>query len=769
MAKIDLHKEYNSSGESVQEFFSSLDEGFVVPIHQREYTWEDENINQLFDDLISGVNDLTKDNNTTTFLGTTILTEADDRSSYVKSGENRAEPKNVQIVIDGQQRISTLALISIQLIEKLKAFSLALLDDDLISVLNDARDEYLKQLKYLHVININRGSIPLKPRIISSQNDKWTFEGDDDTYKSPVSRYIATFLRENSAEKALNSLDPVLDKKVIRNVSVINEWVDRICASHVTGENLFDHFPVGNNITTDDMQKLVLGFSDEKTKAIKTIVDKKASDKDKPDYQVVSIYQLFVFVYFLLYHCGFNRLQPRHEEWGFNMFQALNATGTPLTAMETFLPQVMKTEEENENDWEGAMSKKFMDEIQDLFQAVTTNEQKNSRTNELLKAFALNYDGTKLGNRFSDQRRWLTQEYEKQLTTIDQKHEFLEKLAGIANFYFHGWYFEDAPSPKSIEILSGHSDGNLASFLVRYLKDANSKLSTSILARFYYQAKNDDPSADVFIESAKACAAFFTLWRSARSTSGLDEVYRNFFKGGKMQIPNSGNHWKGRQTDLTATELKDYFRRALEEKGIGDKKSWMIASEPFLLYTELKKICRFVLFLSAHDRIPHKNQRGMTTKGINGSCAMLTLEQWLSKDYKSIEHIAPRNQPNNSTWDSSIYQNSVVHQVGNLMLLPLDLNQRIGNKNWPEKYLYYCHVGERDQAKLNGLHDAAKMDGISLNGGATKLLKRMKYSCAAEPISKLGADDGVWDVNLIEKRTKQSKEIAWDILHSWLK
>ena len=768
MAKIDLHKEYNSSGESIQEFFRSLDEAFVIPIYQREYTWEDENISQLFDDLVSGVNDFTKNFDTTTFLGTTILTEARNRSLYVKSDEPRAQPKIIQVVIDGQQRISTLALISIQLIVKLNKFCLKSLHNDLFTLLNDARNEYVKQLEYLHVININRGSIPLKPRIISSQTDKWTYEGDDDAYKSPVSRYIATFLRENSAENALNALHPVSGKRVIRNVSVINEWIDRICVSHVTGEVLFGDFPVGNTITTDEMQEFVLGFSDEKTRAIKTIVDKKESDQYKPDYQVVAIYQLFVFAYFLLNHCGVNRLQPRHEEWGFNMFQSLNTTGTPLTAMETFLPQVMKAEEDNGNDWEHAKSKVYMDEIQDLFEAVTTNEQKNSRTNDLLSAFALNYDGTKLGNRFSDQRKWLTQEYEKRLTTIEQKHKFLNKLATIAEFYFHGWNFGDAFSPKSIDILSDHSDGDLASFLVRYLKDANSKLSAPILARFYYQVKNEDSSADEFIESAKACAAFFTLWRSASSTSGLDEVYRNFFKGGKMKIPKIGNHWKGRQLELTATELKCYFRCILAEKGFADKNSWMNASEPFLLYSELKKICRFVLFLAAHNRIPHKYQRGLTTKGTRGSCAMLTLEQWLSRDYKSIEHIAPRNQPDNSTWDSSIYQNSVVDQVGNLMLLPLDLNQRIGNKNWSVKFLYYCHVGVREQAKLDHLHKAASKKGISLNGRATKLLKSMRYACAAEPISTLGDADGVWDVDLITNRTKQSKEITWEILYSWL-
>ena len=120
MAEIELHKEYNSSGESVQDLFDRVEEGFFVPLYQREYTWEEENINQLFDDLVLGVRELSENENTTTFLGTTILTTLGNKEEVVKPGEERAQPTAVQIVIDGQQRISTLALISIQIIVKLE-------------------------------------------------------------------------------------------------------------------------------------------------------------------------------------------------------------------------------------------------------------------------------------------------------------------------------------------------------------------------------------------------------------------------------------------------------------------------------------------------------------------------------------------------------------------------------------------------------------------------------------------------------------------------
>lgn len=76
MPNIDLHKAYNPIGESIHDLFDRTEEGFFVPLYQREYTWEEDNINQLFDDLVLGIRELSNEDgdNSTTFLGTLILT-----------------------------------------------------------------------------------------------------------------------------------------------------------------------------------------------------------------------------------------------------------------------------------------------------------------------------------------------------------------------------------------------------------------------------------------------------------------------------------------------------------------------------------------------------------------------------------------------------------------------------------------------------------------------------------------------------------------------
>ena len=766
MSEIDLHKEYNSSGESIQDLFDSTEEGFFVPLYQREYTWEEDNINQLFDDLVLGTRELSENENATTFLGTTIITTLGNKKQTVTDGHERAQPTGVQIIIDGQQRISTLALTSIQIIVKLRGLQDKLPQRGPYKDLHNAATEFIERLTKLHTIRLGRQATPpLKPKIIWAGRDFWTYDGDDTSYGSPVARYIATFIRTDDSQTAFNALDSETGSRVRANVSLISAWLGAVCDAHIPGTDMYDQFPVGGRITTNRMQENILGFTNHD---VEDIVEKAESDRDQNDYRAAAIYQLLLLTHYLLRRCGVNRLQPTHEEWGFDMFQALNATGTPLTVMETFLPQVMQAEVMAGNEWEKTRSCELMDETQELFEVTTTNEQKTRRTNELLRTFSLCYEGKKLGNKFSEQRRWLTQVYEQQLLTIDQKREFLRKLARTASFFYFGWYMEETTGAHHIKGFEDHPKGGFVSLLVRYLRDANSRLSAPILARFYSQALDGQSTFDQFLESVKACTAFFTLWRTANSTSGLDDIYRKYFQGSEAPVAVGKHSWKGHPDPLTAKNLKQYFINVLNDKGIGDNERWIKASERFLLYTELKTICRFVLFVAAHDRVVDKSNPGLTDTGTKGSCTLLELGRWVTNDHKSLEHVAPQRPPIGHKWDPKIYADDLVHQIGNLILLPLDLNKFVDNKEWAVKYLHYCHVGKRNKKELTKLSDAAMKEGIVLSKKATEKLSNAEYNCAVEPILRLGKA-GTWDAALVAKRTRQIKELAWETLFAWLR
>lgn len=749
MTAIDLHEEYSSTGGSVQDLFRRIEQGFYVPRYQREYTWEEDNINQLFEDLVAGTRELSEEEDATTFLGTTILTQLANKKESVI--DVRAQPSEVLIVIDGQQRISTLALISIQIIDKLNTLLRKLPKKSPYTDIHNASKTSIKRLRSLYAIELGEDAEPtLKPRIIRAEEDYWTYRGDDSRYTSPVTRYIATYIRTgdiNTSYQALKSGD-----RVRRIVKLIDQWLGAVCDAHISDVadmTIYGQFPIKQSITENRIQEYVLGFTDDNND-VKDIVEKAETDKNQGDYYAVAIYQLLLMTYYLLCHCGVNRLNPKKEEQGFDMFQALNATGTPLTVIETFKPQVMQAEKSAKKDWDTSPSKISMEQVQKLLYATSTNQKKNQRTNELLGTFALCYEGTKLGNRFSDQRRWLTHAYENELDKIDQKRSFLKKLEWTADFFYFAWYMHDPVIPYQIDGLDEHKDRELVSMLIQYLRDANSKLSVPILARFYSQYIDKQSTIDEFVESVKACAAFFTLWRSAKTTSGLDDIYRKYFKGDRM-LHVKRHSWKRHHKPVTPQDLKRYFRKVLVNRDIASRSKWIEESKRFLLYTELRTICRFVLFIASHDRISDPANPGLSVKGNTKSCPMLTLECWKAKDYKSLEHVAPQNPIEGNTWDPNIYTKNLIHHVGNLILLPTKLNKSANNSDWPIKYEHYCKVALREKSNEDKKNEA---DDLS-------------FLCAVAPILNVG-ESGSWNADMINRRTRQIKKLAWATLNSWL-
>ena len=768
MPELDLHTAYNSSGDSIYNLFDKNEEGFVVPIYQREYTWEEDNINQLFDDLVQGVQELSTLNgdDVTSFLGTVIVTNLGNDEVTSITDEDRARPTAVNVIVDGQQRISTLALISIQIIDRLKTFRDALSSEEpYLTIQNHCRD-LIDTLKKLHVVEVKRGSDPPnKPKIIRVEDDQWSYRGGDESYCSPVARYVATYIRDADTTLAWGAIDAASGARVRGNVELIQQWIDDVCNAHVPDTNLYNRFPVGDAIVTDRMQRYVLGFSDGEE--LRTIIASGETDAESQDYLASAVYQVSLLSHYLLRRCGINRLHPSNPEWGFDMFQALNSTGTPLTAMETFLPQVIQAEQTAGEDWLSSPSHSTFAEIDELFETSNTNQAKTRRTNELLSTLALVYNGDELGHKFSAQRRWLNRNYLNGITDIEDKRKFLKHCAEVASFFHSAWYMQDLSSAQIIDVVQNHEDGMLVSLLLRYLRDATSKLSAPMLVRFYSQALESDAGVEEFIEATKACAAFFTLWRSSNSTSGLDDVYRRFFKGSEQPTNVESHSWMRHPDDLSSDSLKAYFVAVLKNKGIETQENWISASQRFLQYNEVKTICRFVLFLAGHDRVADTSQPGLTLRGNIGVCPMLSLERWRGRDYRSVDHIAPQHPADMSAWDADIYIENRVHEIGNLLPLPGSVNNHIGSKSWPVKFLHYSHIGNRTEEGIKVIEEIADQRGIVLSKRAANTLSKVNYSGLAEPLLEVGID-GQWSYEKIEARSRQIKEIAWETLSEWL-
>lgn len=83
---------FKPDAKNIEKIFSDADSYYLIPDYQRPYSWKDEQIEQLWDDLYSGM----ESGDVSYFLGPMILIKSED--GYFK-------------VVDGQQRLTTLTIL----------------------------------------------------------------------------------------------------------------------------------------------------------------------------------------------------------------------------------------------------------------------------------------------------------------------------------------------------------------------------------------------------------------------------------------------------------------------------------------------------------------------------------------------------------------------------------------------------------------------------------------------------------------------------------
>jgi hypothetical protein len=295
-----------------------------------------------------------------------------------------------------------------------------------------------------------------------------------------------------------------------------------------------------------------------------------------------------------------------------------------------------------------------------------------------------------------------------------------------------------------------------------YLEDANHKMAHAVLSRFYALVLRDISDADdTFVRACKAIAAFFTLWRSALPNTGLDDVYR--------KLLDEHMSWEKCGTALDITALKAHLRTALNDskRAIGSKESWKPKALQYLRYDNARQVCRFTLFVTAHDTILDPDEPGLMLPGSPGYCPYLTPDRWQSTDLKHIEHIAPQTANPSANWDPALYEEEQYQLIGNLTLLPTKINVSAGNQGWTAKWIYYRHLAEHNPANLEALAKEAQSHGEELTGTTVKLLKEAKHAHHIAPLVQLGAS-GDWNKALVDKRTERICDILWDRLYAWL-
>ena len=743
--------------------------GFRIPEYQREYDWSKENITRLYSDCLSGFYRLgTSPNaNAFTFLGTLILVE-----------EKNKEPDfggTSVAIVDGQQRLTTLTLIACGLYENLNA---AVRDLETLE-LKETIKQWIKieiDDRLADLLECAAGTQKIKgnktypyPKIIRTIDARGRTSHTSD-YRSALAIFLNAFADYASSDDS-EFLPPSLGggadaQKLGASYQLIKDLLKKINDSEWYKDAECEQVSIdllnrsGYKSLLDRLADVVTR-EDDQNRAIDNL------RRCEPAHD--SIRTLLFAAYFC--RCVvLTRVTTDDEGAAFDIFDALNTTGEPLTALETLKPRVIQYEKTMGGFFDTKSDLAFMRLKEHLDECYTDTTQKQRETKELLVSFALYMEGRKQPEHLAAQRNFLRTRYDRSAAVSPENaRRFVSLLADMAEFRRYYW------TTRGIEEVGRfHSSANLeqVQLLVSLIKDMRTKLALPILGRYWDPDLKNQGDGE-FLEALKAVAAFLILRRAASGgTVGIDGDLRS------IMAPKNGSSKKfglyagvdAENQKLTLAELKAAFRKLLTDSKlkISRKDKWVEQVVDNPLYLQARTVSRFMLLVAAHQSMPSVENPGCwERKGVKGSSHInnfLTVGTWNGTLYETVEHIAPEREPQGG-WDPDIYRNTILrHSLGNLILLPKKENGAIGNDSWARKRVFYTALTEQTAELQQQRIDEAAALGLQFSNYTTELLQRGERLALLQPLR----DVEEWNRDVIKARARNTAVLTWDYLWPWI-
>ena len=733
--------------------------GFRVPEYQRTYDWNAENIKRLLEDCLNGFYYLSRPKNeeSYTFLGTIILVSEKPESTFDGSSLS---------VVDGQQRLTTLILLCCALIEEL-----FLRQDEAHNFQEPTKSWIKREIDFISerlfdcVIGQlrRRGRTAEFPRIVRYPEDNRGFSRSDAEYRSVIAKFLMDFADHYSQGNAASTIEHTDNNsgacRLFQNYKYIKEQVELgIYKGDETADTKRQSDLDHNHVVHKDFEKAGLRNLFEKLDTLPDLAQQNraishiASNSDSS-----GLIRMMLFSHYVLKSVILTRVETGNEDAAFDIFDSLNTTGEPLTAIETFKARVIGFENDN-TGYSGSDSVIHFARLEQNLNHIYPETNKRQReTKDLLVTFALYLEGDKLPLNLGSQRTYLRSKFDEAADS-NLKRQMVQSLADIAEFRKTYW---NQDFIRTLDSIHHQNTSDWLKLCCMFISEMKTSLALPIMARYWKQYQQDG-NEDTFADAVKALTAFLVLRRSITGTTGgIDTDFRKMMKTHCTGLDDSNSL-------PSLDELKETLRGYLAASRIGveNKKSWVSQACEVSLANRSQPLCRFLLFAASDNARADQKDPGLLTREqvIPGDqLAFLNFSKWQDDKYATVEHVAPDS--NSGGWDEEIYRlPHTRHTIGNIILLPQKENSSVGNASWAKKKLFYRALSAKTEKERNSQFKQAEKEEITFRKQTKNLLKEQGQLDMLDPIANVTE----WTEPTIQKRTKNILELAWDVIAPWL-
>lgn len=770
---VQIDQIFGAEAQNIWQFLQTSGQGCYIPAYQRPYAWDDDNVDRLIEDAINGLSHLETRSSAISFLGT-IIAIHDTKNVTVKPVYQSEVAPRVMTLIDGQQRISTAVMMNVALhhqisqqlrkLEKASGEPIDWLRQQALRALAELRNTFVHD-QTVGIPEVNR----YYPRVIRAFDDVWSSKGSQAEYKSPIARLVWTYvnyLQDGKTElfnyRALDD-DGNPDPRHETIVEVFRYMRQKL--NQMTGKKAAEfEFPELQQVVQNDIFVNAL-WAFPAPDPVKVYVTAQSDDKHYEAFS--SLLRSVVFHRYFNMRMALTIVTTRSEDDAFDMFEALNTTGEPLTAFETFKPKII--EAEGLAGYQETPSYKSVTRVEAYLDQFKKADDRQKATSELLIPYALAETGERLQKDLGDQRRYL-RDYFDGLPTLEQKREAVGSLANMASFVRTGW----APQDNEAQLEGFGSFDNETGFCFQALRALKHSIVLGALTRFYDDFRRADEDSRVqkkadLAAAIRATTAFSMLWRGAYgSTENIDAVYRSIMREGLPSEKILPLARRPKQQELGAVSLHSVKRMLwwhLSSK-FADKEAWVKRAARTAIYGHSAVVAKFLMIVAMDDAALDGAAPGLIIRGNKNLSPTIGADAWGSDANYSVEHIAPRSIKS-AGWDEALYEDSeTTDRLGNLTLLPGDANTYLGKRSWAHKSLLYRYFACETPADAEALQATFEGNGLVISMAGAEILGKTIYMPMCKAIATVSGD---WNVDMVEARSTRLAELAYDRIVGWLK